>query len=223
LPRTPRRPSRDEVPADELADYDFVVDRFRDVELDQTTTVEDEFDALLASPPLAALLSRFGKSFMKLGGREGTWSFADHEFVDCILSFELGYRGFLAFHAPQAVAEGVRPEALIALRHGDDDALTEDERTSVEFVRAVAAGSVDDALWHRMRERFGSERGVVEYTFFVLFLQLHIRLHQAFDIPQFSEAQMDELLQSLKEGEQELPASIATGSYGSYSDYASGD
>jgi hypothetical protein len=223
MSRTPRRPSRDDVPAEERADYDFIVDRFKDVDLDETTTVEDEFDALLHSPPLAAALSRFGKTFMKLGGRPGTWTFADHEFIDCILSFELGYPGFLAFHAPQAVAEGVRPEALLALRHGDLDALTDDERVCVDFVRAAAGGTLGDAQWSRMRERLGSERGVVEYTFFVLFLQLHIRLHQAFDIPQFSEAQMDELLQGLKDGTRALPASIADGSYRSYSDYATAD
>ena len=223
MPRTPTRPDRDDIIAEERADYDHIIERFRNVDLDETTTVENEFDALLVSPPLAGAVSRFGKVFMKMGGRPGTWSFADHEFIDCILSFELGYHGFVAFHGPQAVAEGVRPEALLALRRGDLDALTDDERLCVDFVHATARGTLDDALWNRMLERFGTERGVVEYTFFVLYLQLHIRLHQAFDIPQFSEAQLDALLQALADGTHELPASVARGSYGSYSDYAAAD
>jgi hypothetical protein len=223
VPRTPTRPARDAVPADERADYDFIVDRFRTVELDETTTVEDEFDALLVSPPLAAALSRFGKTFMKLGGRSGTWSFADHEFIDCVLALDLGYRGFLAFHAPQAVAEGVRPAALQALRAGDLDRLTDDERLCVAFIRAAAHGTMSDELWARMCDRLGSERGAVEYTFFVLFLQLHIRLHQALDIPQFTEEQMDQLLADLAAGTHPLPASVATGAYATYSDYASKD
>jgi hypothetical protein len=223
MARTPTRPARDDVSADELRDYDSIADRFKDVDLDATTTVEAEFDALLASPPLAAALSRFGKTLMKLGGRPGTWSFADHEFIDCVLSFELGYHGFLAFHGPQAVAEGVRPEALIALRRGAADALTEDERLCVRFVKAAAAGTLDDELWDAMRVRLGSERGVVEYTFFVLFLQLHIRLHQAFDIHQFSETQLDDLLGALAAGTYTLPRSIASGTYASYSDYTAAD
>lgn len=223
MSRCPSRPARDAVPADERADYDFIVDRFRTVDLDDTTTVQNQFDAMLVSPPLAADLSRFGKKLMKLGGRAGTWSFADHEFIDCVLALDLGYHGFLAFHAPQAVAEGVRPEALRAVRSGDLDRLTDDERLCADFIRAAAHGAMTDDLWTRMRARLGSERGMVEYTFFVLFLQLHIRLHQALDIPQFTEEQMDQLLTDLAAGTHPLPASVGGGTYGSYSDYSSED
>ena len=223
MSRMPMRPDREDVPADERADYDFIVGRFATVDLAETTTVQDEFDALLVSPPLAAGLSRFGKSFMKLGGRPGTWSFADHEFIDCVLALELGYHGFLAFHAPQAVSEGVRIDAIEAVRRGELERLTPDELLSVEFIRATARGEMDDELWKRMYERFGSERGVAEYTFFILFLQLHIRLHQAFDIPQFTIAELDRMLEALKAGTHPLPVSIATGQYGSYSDYRTED
>jgi hypothetical protein len=223
MSRMPTAPGRDEIEPDELADYDLMIDRFKDVVLDETTTVQKEFGALLVSPPLAAALTRFGKTFMKLGGRPTTWSYADHEFMDCVLSYELGYHGFLAFHGPQAVAEGVRPEALVALRHNRLDALTDDERLCVDFILATSRGTMTDDLWQRMLERMGSERGAVEFTFFILFLQLHIRLHQALDIPQFSEAQMDELLARLVDGTEPLPASIGTGQYGAYSDYQTVD
>jgi hypothetical protein len=55
-----------------------------------------------------------------------------------------------------------------------------------------------------MERRLG-ERGTVEYTMFISHLIRTIRLHQAFGVPDPTDAEIDELLADFREGRRELP------------------
>ncbi len=56
-----------------------------------------------------------------------------------------------------------------------------------------------------MQRRFGSVRGIVEYTIFIAFLQLIIRLYQAFGIVGPTKDQVSEWLAAYKAGSISLP------------------
>jgi hypothetical protein len=84
-------------------------------------------------------------------------------------------------HLSHALSVGVRADAIAALRSGREDELAEGERQLTEFIRAVADGRMTRALWLGLEDRLG-ERGVVEYTMFVCFELLTLRLQQAIDL-----------------------------------------
>ncbi|HEX3955812.1 MAG TPA: hypothetical protein VHZ03_04180 [Trebonia sp.] len=212
-------PRRNEVAESELADYDWLVAatahtrevysavrQFQDIEEDRPTLM---FDALAISPQISAALKRLGRVLPALKGRERSWAPADHEFIDIVLSLDSGCHGLLMFHLPYAIAEGVRIEAVEALRSGHEDELTADEAQQVDFIRHVCQGTMTDQAWWAMVERIGSERGVVEYTFFISLLLLHVRMRQALDIPSISDEHLDEMLQAIREGAFPLPRSWA--------------
>jgi hypothetical protein len=77
-----------------------------------------------------------------------------------------------------AIAAGVRLEAIRSLRLGADDALTERERALAGYVRGVVAGTVTAAAYRSLEERFGA-RGAVDYTTFVARTMMELRLSQA--------------------------------------------
>jgi hypothetical protein len=155
------------------------------------------YGALLNSPPMCATLAQLGTLVRTAGERSNTYSHADREFVDQVLSAELTTTVVQEFHLPDAIAAGVRIEAIEALRAGDDDALTPDELLLAHYIRQVVRGEVQDETWGTMLERLGT-RGLVEYTVFITFLQLIMRLMQALQTSAPSEAQIDEQIARLK-------------------------
>jgi hypothetical protein len=215
--RTPPRPDRAEVPESERADYDaLVAARFTPYyagEIHPKATSADYYGALLNTPAVVAALSRLGSTVLALGNRAQTWSAAEHELISLVLAFDLGYLPLLAYHTPHAVVSGVRLEAIEALRDGREEALTEDERRQVRYVRAVAGGGVDDALWDELVDRFGSVRGAIEYSLLVLILQLHLRMHQVLDVPGIDRGELDELLAGIRTGTFPLPAPNSAGGH----------
>ena len=106
-------------------------------------------------------------------------------------------------HIPDALAVGVRIEAIEALRSGREEELTDDERELAAYIRDVVKGTVSDESYAAMERRFGT-RGAAEYTIFIGFLQMTIRLHQAFGVPELRDAEMDEMLRAFREGRREL-------------------
>jgi hypothetical protein len=209
--RPPTPPSRSEVAPAELSDYDDIVGHYEPRRPDgavihDASTPLAYFERLVTSPTLAASLSRVGRALHARLGEPGAYTPADHEFIDEVLSFDLGYWGLLAYHTPYAVSEGVRLEAIEALRHGRDEDLTSDEAHQQRFIRKVIAGEVADDDWDAMERRLGSERGVIEYAAHILLLQLHIRMHQLLGIPAIGEAEFDDLLDELRAGARRLPA-----------------
>lgn len=203
MSRLPRQPRRDEVPAEDHADYDAVITRLRKMlgaeggSPDEFFSAGEYYGALLNSPPMAATLVRLGTLVRTAGERSGTYSHADREFVDQVLSSLLDTTVVQEFHLPDALAAGVRIEAIEALRRGDDDALTDDEQLLARYIREVATGTVTDDDWNAMLGRLGL-RGLVEYTVFIAFLQLIIRLMQALQTTAPSWEQIDEQIARLK-------------------------
>jgi hypothetical protein len=210
MARPPAQPKRDEIAGDELEAYEAVTARFRRARADRPDEVRFADDAgpyfgsLLNSPPLAQVLSQFGSIVRRAGERPDTYSHSDREFVDQVLSSDW-HTGVIQFtHIPDGLAAGVRMEAIEALRGGREGELTDDERLLARYIRAVCNGEVTDELYDEIEERLG-KRGAVEYTIFIAFLQMTIRLHQAFGAPELSDDEVEAILAEFKSGQRELP------------------
>jgi hypothetical protein len=201
--RLPIQPARDQVPAEDQPAYDGVITRLRmmlgagEGSPDEFFSAGEYYGALLNSPPMCATLVQLGTLVRTAGERPDTYSHADREFVDQVLSAEFDTTVVQAFHLPDAIAAGVRMEAVEALRRGDDDALTDDEQLLASYIRAVVRGQVDDAIWERMLARLG-RRGLIEYTVFITFLQLIIRLMQALDVTAPAQSEIDDMIARIK-------------------------
>lgn len=172
----PRQPPRSEISPADLADYEVVISRARD----HLGLPQPEVDAgfrgrLLLSPKFAALQSEMGRVARLLSAREGSYSDSDREFVDILLCHEFGTNVVGLKHFGDALACGVRIEAIRAIRSGREDLLDDDERQLARFARMVIGGRMDEATWLAMEQRMG-ERGTLEYAVFILHLQLTMRL-----------------------------------------------
>jgi alkylhydroperoxidase/carboxymuconolactone decarboxylase family protein YurZ len=200
--RLPQPPAPEDVAPEELADLEHVVERTGRVHGAESPAAQ-YFGALLNSPPLAAALSRLGTE-VRRGGLRGTYTDADRELMDIALAVALGSNAILPIHIPDALAVGVRPDAVDALLLRRDDQLTDDERHLVTYAREFVAGTVSDGAYAALRERFGG-RGAVEFTVLVGFLLMTIRLWQAFGLPEPSDEEMRTLLHELREGTAPLP------------------
>jgi hypothetical protein len=93
----------------------------------------------------------------------------------------------------------VRLEAIEALWHGHEEDLTDDERFLTAYIRAVASGTVDDAMFSRLADR-GDVRTAVEYSAFIAFLVMTMRLWQALGVPDPSREEIDDLLAAYRAG-----------------------
>jgi hypothetical protein len=202
MSRLEPRPDRTSIPEDERGDFDAVMERTERVHgLDGVAA--KYFGALLASPPLAAVVAQYGTR-VRQGQLRGMYTDAERELMDLALAHELRGSAILPIHIPDAVAVGVRPAAVEAVLGGDDGALTDDERHLVEYARSFARGEVGDEQYARIRDRFGA-RGAVEFTVLLGFLTMTIRLWQALGVPEPTPVELEALLQSLRAGTLELP------------------
>jgi hypothetical protein len=93
-------------------------------------------------------------------------------------------------HVPRAVDSGMRPEAILALRSRDDDALLPREIELAEFVRAVLTGSVDDPCWTHMQDRLGARR-TIETASYALLDFFFCRLEAALGLQDATEEELD--------------------------------
>jgi hypothetical protein len=191
-------------PSDQSA-YDFMLTRVRGSEDAQIGTIAGEpygaayFRALANAPVIGEALGRLGAVAMEVPGGEGTLSAADHEFADAVIAFDSGYTWLLAGHGPLAIKAGVRLEALEALRGDQEQELTDDERQQVEFTRAVRDGRVTAEIWEAMVRRLGSERGAIEYAFFVLLVLLNHQLASAMGVPGMTQDELDAMFAGFRE------------------------
>jgi hypothetical protein len=191
-------PERTAVEAAELADYDRVVERQANLWAGAHTSSNEYFGALLNSPPLAAALVDLGRAARE-GEKRGYYSDAERELVDMVYSVDFGYNAILYLHIPDAIACGVRLEAIDALRSGREDLLSDDERQITEYCRAVVNGTVDDERFAALTDRLG-ERGALEFTVFCGFLLCTFRLWMALGVTDPTQAEVDALLQAYRDG-----------------------
>ena len=204
MSRVPIRPDRDAIPEAELGDYDYMSTRVGPSKTGwrghPAATSRAYLEAWMTTPPIAAAVSRIGGLLATARDQEGGCTPADHEFVDQALSFDLDSFGLLPWHTPRALADGVRAEAIQALRQGREQDLTDDELQLLRFIRQVISGTVTDDSWKEMTARFGRVRGVVEFVASILVVQLHLRMFQALGVPAISGDEFDEMLGDLLNG-----------------------
>jgi hypothetical protein len=195
-------PPPDAVAPEEREAYDSVVERTARIHgLDSVQA--HYFKALLNAPPLADVLVRFGR-LMREGQLRGSYTDAEREIVDMVLATDLGYNGILDVHVPDALAVGVRPEAIDAIRKRREQELTPDERQIVDYSRQVINGTVTDESHAALVERLGP-RGALEFTVFVGFLLMTVRLWQALGVPDPSDEEIDTLFSGLLDGSIPVP------------------
>jgi hypothetical protein len=203
------QPPREQIAPEELPAYDSVVGRYQRSRRDRPEELRHEHDAghyfgtLLWSPPFAEAMSDLVGVARTRGEHEGTYSHADRELVDQVLCADWMTTCVQRSHIPDAVAVGVRIEAIEALRQGREEELTADERLLVDHVRAVVAGTVTDELYAAIERRLG-ERGAAEYTIFIGVLIMTIRVHQAFGVPEVPNEEIDAMLQGFRDGTRPL-------------------
>ncbi len=207
-----RQPSRSEIAPDELEYYDKVAARGRNPNRlsSPSRSLEDAghdlayYGRLLLSPRMAYHLSELGGLVRAVGLRPGSYSHADRELVDQVLCNYRKTNLVLLTHIPDALAAGVRMEAIEALRYGRDEDLTPEEREFATFVRQVVDLELTDELWDEMERRLG-ERGVLELTIFIALLNMILTLQSALKVPALSDEQVDQLIRDLKEGRRQVP------------------
>jgi 4-carboxymuconolactone decarboxylase len=200
--RLPPPPAPDSVEGGERADFERVMERTTRVHgLDGPAA--QYFGALLNAPPLAAALTDLGTQ-VRRGMLRGTYTDAERELMDITLAVALGSNSILPIHIPDALAVGVRPEAIDALLERDDSGLVDDELALVRYAREFIAGAVTDASYAELRDRFG-DRGAVEFTVLVGFMLVTIRLWQALGVPEPSAEEVASLLEAVRTGAIPLP------------------
>ncbi len=190
-----RVPDRSEFSDDaELAAYDEVsgfADRLRKMRVGGDGGYHE---SLLQIPIVAASVIKLGGAIVANVGNGETFTHADREWLDQVVAAELKTEIMQPAHVPMALAAGVRPEAIAALRSGQSDVLTEREAILAEFVREVVGGRVDNKVWSRLETILG-QRGTLEYALFALHIQLNTRLMQALQTtPPPTSDEVDELL-----------------------------
>ena len=205
MTRPPEQPRRAEIPAEEHEAYDAVIARMRrmaglpQAPPEEHLEIGEYFGALLNSPTMCQIASQFGTFVRTAGNREGTYSHADREFVDQVLSADWKTNVVQGVHIADALGVGVRLEAIEALRFHHEEDLNDDERLLARYIRQVVDGDVDDATYGAIEQRLGT-RGLVEYTGFILWLQWIIRMMQALGTHNPTDEEIDGIVEELRVG-----------------------
>jgi hypothetical protein len=209
--RLPKLPAREAFAENERAHFDYMMERITAGFGPTAEQVAGEpygvphFRAMAVSPSLAVQLSKLGYAVMSRQDQPSSFTQADHEMIDLVLPLDSGYWALLAGHTPAAIASGIRIDAIRALRDGREESLTADERQVIEFIRAVRDGTVSDTAWSSMRERIGSERGVVEFVYLICLLIFHHRFCWAVGAPEMQRDAFEQMLKEYENGTRPMP------------------
>lgn len=202
LPQPPRSAFDD---PEDLDAYDAVVKRRTTMSMaGDGDDVGDYFGALLNSPRICAIAARMGTFVRTAGERPDTYTHAQREFVDQVLSADWKTNVVMGLHVPDGVAAGVRLEAIEALRYGHEDDLNEEERLLARYIRQLVSGTVDDETFDAMRELMGP-RGIIEYSGFVLWLAWIMRMMQMLRTADPPDEEIDALIAGLRDGSVSVP------------------
>jgi hypothetical protein len=207
MPHLEPQYDRASVQSDEQGAYDRVLERQLALQYEDRTseeTIGPYFGILMHSPRLSDRLSDLGMFFRSRGETDNSFGHKDREWIDMTLGHELGCKGVIYSHLCDAVAVGVRPEAVKALREGRDADLAPDERQLTDYIRAVARGQVSGEQFRGIEQRFGT-RGAVDYTGAITWLMMTMRNLQAFGFDDPTDAQIDQLLEDIVSGAVALP------------------
>jgi hypothetical protein len=209
--RSPELGDRSKVPAAELAAYDRALALVEKYSQDNAVA---RARPLVGGEPYAhpyrvawtnapALCSAFLDAAYvtsRRAGKPGWYAPADHEMVDLVLGFDSGYWVFHAGHTANAIASGVRIEAMRALRNGTEEQLTQQEALQVAFIRAVRDGEMTDELWGRMLERVGTLEGTIAFAYQVAMLSSIQQMMSVFGVPAMRPQDWDRLIDGYERG-----------------------
>jgi hypothetical protein len=216
----PAPPDRSALREDELDAYDRVIARqaaydyapFVERFLHESVLrafpgdrLQPYFAALLNSPLIADGISELGVVHRTRGSYSDSYDQADREWIDMVLCDEVRCNWVLYVHAPDAVASGVRPEAIDAVVDGREWELAADEKEKADYIPSFVRGTVTQPQYARLEVSFGV-RGMVEWTAFCGHLLMTMRLIQALGLPDIPHADLEELVDALVERRVELPA-----------------
>jgi hypothetical protein len=174
-------------------------------EADPEDRVQPYMGAMLNSPIPMDHLSEMGAFFRRRGEAGNSYAHADREWVDMVLAEELNSWVVYYGHIFDAVAVGVRLEAIRALRQGRDEDLEHDELVKARYIRSVLRNKVTPEGYEGIVELLG-RRGAVEYTALIGFLILTVTLLSAFGSGAgFTPELVDDLLDRIEAGTVDLP------------------
>jgi hypothetical protein len=177
--RPPGQPDRSQFSGEDLEAYDQVIERERNRGgVDENGKINAYYGSLLQSPQMCFHIASMGRLVRQAGDRDDTYSHADREWVDQVLCWDWRTNVVMRGHLEDALVRGVRAEAIKALREGREQDLTDDEQLLTEYIRQVRDGRVSDETYGAIEQRM-SKRGAVEYTIFIMFLNLTMRLIEA--------------------------------------------
>jgi hypothetical protein len=199
----PRQPSRSQIAGDDLPAYEAIIERARRYYPDPERDA-GFFGRLLLAPRMAVHRVLLGGVVRTNPDRGVGYTHADREWIDQVVAVRLGSNAILRLHVPDAVAAGVRPEAIAAIRSGDEKDLTDDECRLTDFIDRVLTGEMTGEAWKALERRMG-EAGVVEYANAIIYIGGGIRLHQALGMPEPSDAEIDALVAEFLSGQREPP------------------
>jgi hypothetical protein len=187
--RPPTLPDRESFSGEDREVYDALVARLTESYGSGTARFDVNvfWRALLNSPPLATAVCNLAFTMVDSGKRDDGFSDHDREYINMVLSFDVGHYELVIHHLTADVGAGfagagIRPEAVEALWQGRDDDLLPTERQLVDYIRAVVSGTVTDELFGAIVDRFGI-RGATEYTIAIAYLAMAMTLMRAFNAP----------------------------------------
>ncbi len=67
------------------------------------------------------------------------------------------------------------------------------------------SGTITDESWQAMEDLFGSERGVVEYGAFILWLNWIMRMMQMMNTGSPSDEEIDQMIKDFETGKRKVP------------------
>ena len=205
MPRPPKQPQRTEVEPEDRIYWDRAVRRRTGDPVPEHFQLDPYFGALMASPPLCAMASELGVFVRNAGNRPRTYTHAQREFIDQVLAVDLKTNIVQRTHIPDALSAGVRMEAIKALRSGQEELLNDEERLLAKYIRQVMSGTVDDETSLAIETLMGSERGLVEYTAFILWLNWIMRMMQALNTGHVSDEEVEKIIHDLETGARPIP------------------
>ena len=169
--------------------------------------------ALLHWPGYAKNRIELSRLLLTIPEREGSYSHADREWADMVLSTHMSTNVVMSGHLPDALGAGVRPEAIAAVRAGREEELTETEKLLADFCRKIVDGGVDDETYGAV-EAYMGERATVEYVIFVTVLHETMRQIQALGGRDPSDEEVDQWLREYRDGTREVPGDWRTRAIG---------
>jgi hypothetical protein len=207
MPWPPNAPPRGDFSGDEGAAYDRALERYRATPHWSTNddTIPGYYGSLMVSPIVGGFYNVGGVMFRRSELRDGIphkW----REFTDLVVSESIEPRWNFAFlgHVGDAVAHGVRPQAIAAVREHRWDDLFPEERQVADYAREVLTGTVSDESFDGVCQFFG-ERGAVEFTAFVCWLMMTRRIMGALGFVDPEDDELDARIKGFVDGTAEIP------------------